>query len=146
MAFELPGFYGTFLCSTGIKQYTFVDLTSTGSGASKVAKLIKPTTYGAVVGVLVSSGTTGSTVRKSQTVQFLGISKVRAGSTAFVAGDYVLATTKGIANRVAKGTASTSYLCGVCVAPLGSTKEGSTGDLAGAEVISILLTQPGTLA
>ncbi len=71
MAIELPAFYGTFLCSTGIKQYSFVDMSSTGTSPSKISKLIFPTTYGSAIGVLVSSGTTNSTVRKVQTVQFL---------------------------------------------------------------------------
>lgn len=142
MAFELPGFYGTFLASTGLKQYTFVALTSTGSGANKVAKLIKPTTAGDCIGILVSSGTTGSTVKKNQTVQFYGIGKVRAGSTSFVAGDQVFASSKGLASRAAAGAASTFYIVGQCVLPLASTKEGSTGGST-AEIISVLLTHSG---
>lgn len=140
MTIELPAFYGTFLASTGLKQYMAVSLTSTGSGANKVAKLIVPTTYGAAIGVLVSSGTTNSTVRKVQTVQFLGIAKVRSQSTAWVAGDYALPTTKGFVNRVAKGTPSTSSLLGVCMAPSASTKSD------GSEYIPILLTQPGSVS
>ncbi len=140
MAIELPAFYGTFLCSTGIKQYSFVDMSSTGTSPSKISKLIFPTTYGSAIGVLVSSGTTNSTVRKVQTVQFLGIAKVRAGSTTFVAGDYVKPSTAGRAVRVAKGTASTSAIVGVAVSPSQSTKSDGT------ELVNVLLTQPGSLS
>lgn len=140
MAIELPAFYGTFLCSTGIKQYSFVDITSTGSGTSKVAKLIIPTTEGACIGVMVSSGTTGSTVRKPQTVQFLGIAKVRSGSTAIVVGDWVKASTAGRALRAAKGSASTSYLVGTAVSPPLSTKSD------GSEYINVLLSNPGSVS
>lgn len=141
MAIELPGFYGTFLCSTGIKQYSLVDITSTGSGTSKVTKLVTSvSTKAQAIGVMVSSGTTGSTVRKPQTVQFYGIAKVRSGSTAFVAGDLVgiSTATAGIANRRAKGSTSAQhYIVGVAVGPALSTKSDGT------EYIPVLLGAPG---
>ena len=143
MTIELPAFYGTFLCSTGIKQYSLVDITSTGTSPNKVSKLVTTvSTKGLAIGVMVSSGTTNSTVRKNQTVQFLGITKVRSGSNAFVAGDLVKVSTAtaGAADRIAKGaTSAQHYAMGVAVGPSQSTKSDGT------ELLPFLLTQPGRI-
>ena len=88
MAYEKPVLTHTFRASTGLKQYQAVAL----SGANN--RLINPTTEGNCIGVLVSSGTTGSTGRAGstdsgsvQTVQLSGIAKVIAGTTTIDAGD-----------------------------------------------------------
>lgn len=97
MAYESPAFYGTFLASTGLKQYQFVNINSAGV-------LVNPSTLGGALGVLCSSGTTGSTGRAGsttsgsyQTVQFYGIAKVVSGSSSIAIGDLVAADSDGFA-------------------------------------------------
>src|SRR3990172_9532352 len=133
MAFEKQSFTHTFRASTGLKQYQAVALT----GANN--RLINPTTEGNCIGILTSSGTTGSTGRAGSTdsgsvqeVQFLGISKVLAGTTGIVPGSVLRADTDGRASTSALGT-STSYRFGLA---LGSVLSTSTS----AEVVSVLLT------
>lgn len=94
MAYENP--LGTnnlaiFEASTGLKQYTFVAL---GSGG----KLVAPSTLGHAIGVLVSSGTTGSTRDDLvQSVQVYGVAKVISGSSSIAIGDIVAADADGFA-------------------------------------------------
>lgn len=128
MAYESPSFYGTFPASTGLRQYSFVSLNSDG-------KLIYPTTNGNAIGILVSSGTTGSTGRAGstfsgtvQTVQLGGIGKVLSGSSAIPIGALVRAATDG---RASTGT-STACVSGMFLAAGVSTSTVS-------EVLSILL-------
>lgn len=127
MAFESPSFYGTFLASTGLKQYQCVELNSAGV-------LINPTTNGRCIGVLVSSGSTGSTGRagsttsgRVQTVQFYGIAKVLSGSSSIVIGDVVTAEADG---RVT--VASTNN-------PIGRALAAGVSTSTVSEVISVLL-------
>lgn len=136
MAYESPSFYGTFAASTGLKQYQFVDLNAAGV-------LINPTTNGRAIGVLVSSGTTGSTGRAGsttsgsvQTIQWGGIAKVLSGSSAIPIGAFVKASTDG---RASTGT-STNAVNGIFLAAGVSTSTVS-------EVLSVLLfPYSGTLA
>lgn len=135
MAYESPSFYGTFPASTGLKQYTFVELNSAGV-------LIKPTTAGpGVLGVLVSSGTTGSTGRAGsttsgtvQTVQFYGIAKVISGSSSIAIADLITGATDGFA----KVATSTDFVQGIALAAGVSTS-------TVAEVIPVLLKTFGHL-
>lgn len=128
MAYENPSFTGTFKASTGLKQYQFVALNSNG-------RLINPTTEGNGIGILTSSGTTGSTGRAGstdsgsvQTVQFYGVAKVIAGTTTIDIGDSL----KSEADGRASTSSSTSYRFGVALAAVDSTS-------TSAHVISALL-------
>lgn len=128
MSYGNPGFTDTFLCSTGLPQYTMVAL-------STANKLIKPTGGGIdVIGVVQSGGTTGSTSETFQTVQFLlGVSKVRVSgaSTGVTYGDTVTCTTAGTVTP----TSAADYTLGRALQPVGST---------GDTVISVLLYPLGT--
>lgn len=121
MAYENPTGPLTFQASTGLKQYQGVDINSSGL-------LINPTTSGRVIGILVSSGTTGSTEDTTyHTVQIIGVAKVLSASTAIAIGDAVTFNTAG---RVVAGT--TNIQAGIA---LGAAV--STSDVA--EVIPVLL-------
>lgn len=118
----------TFAASTGLKQYQAVALNS-----NKV--LINPTTEGNCIGVLVSSGTTGSTGRAGsthsgtvQTVQVHGLAKVIAGTTTIDVGDVLKTETDGRASTAS----STSYRFGLALSAVDSTS-------TSAHVISVLL-------
>ena len=136
MAYEkpVPGGTHTFPATTGLKQYQFVNFAST-SGNNRIAR---PTTNGVNIGVLISSGATGSTGKAGstdsgsvQTVQLFGIAKVIAGTTTIAAGGFVKAATDGLA-AAATGPTSTSYLGGVALEAVASTS-------TSAQVISVLL-------
>ena len=128
------GTYHSFTAvSTGLSQYQFVTFASTSS-----FRLVNPTTNGVSIGVLVSSGTTGSTGRAGstdsgsvQTVQLSGITKVIAGTTKIAPGGYVKASTDGLAAQTT-GPTSTSYIGGVSLEDVASTS-------TSAQVISVLL-------
>lgn len=129
MAFEKDVFSHTFQASTGLRQYQCVAL----SGANN--RLINPTTEGNCIGVITSSGTTGSTGRAGstdsgsvQTVQMLGIAKVIAGTTTIDAGDLLKTETDGRAST----SGSTSYRFGIALDAVASTS-------TSAQVISVLL-------
>ena len=131
MAYEkVPeGLTDTFRASTGLKQYSPVMI----SGANNL--LIEATTEGNVIGVLISSGTTGSTGRAGstdsgsvQTVQYGGIAKVIAGTTTIDAGDLVKATTDGRCSTAS----STSYRFGIALGAVSSTS-------TSAQIIPVLL-------
>jgi len=129
MAFEKVGLTHTFQASTGLRQYQAVALT----GANN--RLINPTTEGNCVGILVSSGTTGSTGRAGstdsgsvQTVQLAGIAKVIAGTTTIVASNLIKAATDGRAST----SSSTSYRFGLSLGAVDSTS-------TSAHVVSVLL-------
>src|SRR3990167_8230560 len=111
----------TFRASTGLKQYQAVALT----GANN--RLINPTTEGNCIGILVSSGTTGSTGRAGstdsgsvQTVQLTGIAKVIAGTTTIDASDLIKAATDGRAST----SSSTSYRFGLALGDRKSVRVG----------------------
>ena len=98
MATESLAFSGTFAASTGLKQYQAVALKAAGV-------LINPTTEGNCIGVLTSSGTTGSTGRAGSThsgsvqaVQILGRAKLIAGTTTIDVFDSLKADTDGRAS------------------------------------------------
>ena len=129
MAFEKVGLTHTFQASTGLRQYQAVALT----GANN--RLINPTTEGNCIGILVSSGTTGSTGRAGstdsgsvQTVQLAGIAKVIAGTTTIVASNLIKAATDGRAST----SSSTSYRFGLSLGAVDSTS-------TSAHVVSVLL-------
>ena len=124
MAYEkVPeGFTHTFPASTGLKQYQFVNIT----GANN--RLINPTTNGEAIGVLISSGTTGSTGRAGstdsgsvQTVQLIGIAKVLAGTTSIDASDMIKSATDGRASTWDVSDGSTDYVVGKALEAVAST-------------------------
>ena len=132
MAFEknVQGGSLTLSASTGLKQYQAVALSG--------SRLINPTTEGNCIGVITSSGTTGSTGRAGstdsgsvQTVQFLGVAKVLAGTTGIAAGGLLKASTDGRCST--SSVASTSYQFGMALSAVDSTS-------TSAHVISVLLT------
>lgn len=127
MAYEVNELRSSFLASTGLKQYQAVDINSAGV-------LINPTTSGRIIGVLTSSGTTGSTGRAGSTtsgvfhtIQFGGIAKCLSGSSSLAIGDAVTFDTDG---RAVVGT--TNMQSGVALHAGVSTSTVS-------EVISVLL-------
>ena len=129
MSFEkVPeGFTHTFRASTGLRQYQFVNIT----GANN--RLIQPTTNGEAIGVLISSGTTGSTGRAGstdsgsmQTVQFIGISKVLAGTTSIDASDFIKASTDGRGSTWDLSDGSTDYVVGRALEAVASTTTSAT--------------------
>lgn len=129
MAFEKVGLIHTFQASTGLKQYQAVHIT----GANN--RLLNPTTEGNCIGILVSSGTTGSTGRAGSTdsgsvqaVQLSGIAKVIAGTTTIDAGDLLKADIDGRAST----SSSTSYRFGIALGAVDSTS-------TSAHVVSVLL-------
>lgn len=139
MAYESPSFYASFPASTGLKQYTFVTLSTNGL-------LRTPTTLGDAIGVLVSSGTTGSTWGGStangpvQTVQLYGIAKVLCADEAITPGMRISAVTTGLEIGWAQDGSDNAALFGLGYAV---TEALSTGDEStsaiGAEIISVLL-------
>lgn len=134
MGFEFPvGPFITVPASTGLRQYSFVDL-STSATALGGAVLVKPSALGKCIGVLVSSGTTGSTRKTSQSVQPYGIAKVLGGSNAIKVGSVIFAATDG---RAELGTTnSTKYVVGRAFGKSTSTS---------AQVVPVLLLHSGTI-
>lgn len=135
MAYEIPvGPFITVPASTGLKQYTFVDLSTSASALGGVV-LSKPTALGKCIGVLVSSGTTGSArANQQQSVQCYGIAKVLGGSNAIKAGSVIFAATDG---RAELGTTnSTKYVVGRAFGKSTSTS---------AQVVPVLLLHSGTI-
>lgn len=117
MGYELKGFADTFPASTGLKQYQLVNINANG-------RLINPTTEGICIGVIASSGTTGSTGRAGstdsgsvQTVNWGSVVKVIAGTTTIDIGDRLKAETDGRAST----SSSTSYQFGVALETVNST-------------------------
>lgn len=128
MATSSEGLCLTFAASTGLKQYQAVALSGT--------RLINPTTEGNCIGILVSSGTTGSTGRAGstdsgsvQTVQITGKAKVLAGTTGVAGFTPLKASTDGRGSTAG----STSYRFGIALAAVDSTS-------TSAHVIPVLLT------
>ena len=141
MAFSNLGPCITVLASTGLRQYQAVDINSAGV-------LVNPSTYGEAIGILTSSGTTGSTGIAGSTtsgsvqeVQLYGVAKVLAGSTAVATGDFLKAGTAGLVTP-ATGTdvsASTSFLIGRALGSASSTSIAGTTDVGSGEVIPVLI-------
>jgi hypothetical protein len=114
--------------STGIRQYRFVTLNASG-------QITYPSTAGpSVLGVLISSGTTGSTdsSNKYGVVQMYGVAKVEAPGSTVSAGDLVAASSVGYAVALASGdycvgravtgsSGSTNRLLSVALLPIGTT-------------------------
>lgn len=124
MAYDKPpsGLTHTFPASTGLKQYQFVNIT----GANN--RLINPTTNGEAIGVITSSGTTGSTGRAGstdsgsvQTVQLLGVAKIICGTTAIDPGDFIKASTDGRGSTWDLSDGSTDYVVGRAIGSALST-------------------------
>ena len=139
MAYENPLGVYSFLASTGLKQYQFVSLNAAGV-------LIDPTTLGDAIGVLVSSGTTGSTGKAGSTtsgyyhsVQCYGIAKVLAASTLIDPGMRIAACTTGAEIGWAIDGSDNAALFGLgfAVTAVRSTGGDSTG--SGVELVSVLL-------
>ena len=129
MATEVDVLSLTFPASTGLRQYQAVNIT----GANK--RLIHPTTEGNCIGILTSSGTTGSTGRAGstdsgsvQTVAVLGKAKLLAGSTTIDAGDLLKASTDGRGST----SGSTSYRFALALSAVDSTS-------TSAQIIDVLL-------
>ena len=143
MAYESPSFYATFPAATGLSQYQFVTLSTNGL-------LIDPTTLGDAIGVLVSSGSTGSTWAGStagglvQTVQLYGIAKLLTSSTAITPGTRISAVTTGAEIGWAQSGADNAalFILGYAVSQPNTTGGDSTGGI-GAEIISVLLDRIG---
>ena len=89
--------------------------------------LINPTTSGRIIGVITSAGTTGSTDAPAQTVQFGGIAKVLAGSTATDFGSALTCDTDG---RFIAGT--TNFQTAISFGEVTSTS-------TSAEIVSALI-------
>jgi hypothetical protein len=128
-----------FEASTGLSQYQMVHLSTAGL-------LVNPTTLGEIIGVLVSSGTTGSTglagVTGSgsvQSVQVYGVAKVLAGSTALAPGNKFAAST---VDGSAIAFSETNNAIGYILSDANSTGGDSTGGI-GQQVISALLLHLG---
>jgi len=124
MAYEVPVGTATFPATTGLSQYRFVFINSSG-------KLTKPSSNGRVLGVLVSSGTTGTNGAKAQTVQLYGIAKVVSGSTAIAVGDTI-----GASTATGRAVAKASGDVGVGIALVAGVSTSTH------EVLSVLLTGP----
>ena len=126
MAFTSPTGPLSFEASTGLTSNQFVRLTTN-------AILANPTAGDHILGVLVSSGTTGSTVTGDwHSVQVMGVAKVRCatGSTGISANTLVVTSSKG---RAAPTTAGDFYV-GLALEDVSSTKS----------VISVLLNPYGS--
>lgn len=113
MAYENPTLLGSFDSSTGLKQYQGVSMSTNGL-------LINPTTNGAILGILISGGSTGSTRDSVQTVQFGGVAKVLAGATGL---DYMSAITFDTDGRAIAGT--TNYQTAIALGEVTSTSTSS---------------------
>ncbi len=129
MAYDVPGISYTFRATTGLKQYQAVHITTGG-------RILNPTTEGNCIGILISSGTTGSTGRAGstdsgsvQTVQLTGIAKVIAGTTTIAVANALKTEADGRAST----SSSTSYRFGIALAAVDSTS-------TSAHVIPVLLT------
>lgn len=130
MAYEKIGNTDTYALSTGLRQYRFVRLNS-----STGLQYPSGSTVGlAVLGVLISSGSTSSTaVNKVGTVQFDGIAKVEAAASTLAVGDVVSASSIGqaqpatnagdfVVGRIVSGSSgAANRIVSVLLQPLGST-------------------------
>ncbi len=115
----------TLSATTGLTQHRFVTL-----GASDLAY---PSAGGRITGVLISSGTTGSTstVDISAAVQTVGIAKVSAPASTVSKGDFIAASSVGQAVPTSAG----DYVVGQVV-------EGSSGGAG--RLLSVLISPVGT--
>lgn len=105
MAFENLSGMVTVPASTGISQFRFVTVNTSGN-------LAYPAAGAAALGVLVSSGTTGSTDdTQVGTVQMHGVASVKATASTLSRGDTVAASSVGFAVPTSAG----DYTVGVVV-------------------------------
>ena len=129
MAYEKIGATDTDVLSTGIRQYRFVRLSSTGISYPSGSTVGK-----AVLGVLISSGSTSSTsIDRVGTVQIDGIAKVEATASTLSVGDIVSASSVGqaqpatnvgdfIVGRIVSGSSGANLrILSIALQPLGST-------------------------
>lgn len=130
MAWKNSDAFITLPYSTGLRQYRFVKVHTDGT-----IKYPNASTIGeAVVGVLVSSGTTNSTnvPTKGATIQISGVARVEAPASTVAVGDLVTASTLGQAQSSSNAG---DYVVGVVVA-------GSSGGAN--RLLSVLLSPIGT--
>lgn len=142
MAFENPlgtNFLAIFPMSTGLRQYQGVRVSSTVAGATDGC-LANPTTLGEIIGVLVSSGTTSSTVAgRLGSVQVYGVAKMLQGTTA---GPVVGARASVDANGLAIAGSTADAQIGYFMSNSYSTGiAGTTDDEFG--IVSVLLLHLG---
>ncbi len=130
MAWENQGPFITILPTTGLRQFRFVKVNTAGLLAYPNASTVGEP----VIGVLVSAGTTGSTVDpvKGATVQIYGVAKVEAKSSTVAVGDLISASTVGL---VDSSSNANDYKVGIVVA-------GSSGGAN--RILSVLLSPIGT--
>lgn len=131
MAWEVTGPYITLPQTTGLRRGRFVTVNTSG-------KLVYPSgsTVGIpVVGVLVSEGTTGSTVApvRGGTVQISGVAKVEAKSSTTAVGDLISASSVGLVDTttntndtrvgivVAGSSGGANRMLSILLSPIGST-------------------------
>lgn len=125
MAWENKSGFYTLPASTGLSQFRFVTVNTSGN-------LAYPAAGAPVIGVLVSSGTTGSTDdRQVGTVQSIGVAKVTAIASTLAVGDTVAASSIGRAVP----SSATDYTVGIVV-------DGSSGGVG--RVMSVALIPIGT--
>lgn len=130
MAWESGGTFITLPLTTGLRQYRFVKVNTSGNAVYPSASTVGE----AVVGVLVSEGTTGSTVDpvRGGTIQIGGVAKVEAEASTVAKGDTITASSVG---RVQSSSNAGDYAVGIVV-------DGSSG--AANRVVSVLLSPIGT--
>jgi hypothetical protein len=121
MAYDNPDEFITLPATTGLVQYQFVTVNSAGKAA-------RPAAGARVLGVLVSSGTNGSTEDRYATIQLTGVSKAIAKGSTLGVGDTVSASSIGYA----KPSTSGGYVIGLVL-------EGSSGSTG--RIISVSLTR-----
>ena len=105
MAWEVTGPTMTIAQTTGLRRGRFVTVNTAG-------KLVYPAAGASVVGVLISEGTTNSTVapKRGGTVQIQGVAKVEAVGGTLARGAVVSASSQG------KAKAQSGRGTGFCVA------------------------------
>ncbi len=126
MAWENTSPYITVLPTTGLRQFHFVTVNTAGL-------LAYPAVGARAIGVLVSNGTTNSTVDpvKGATVQIYGVAKLEAITGTAKAASLIQSSSIGYA----MGQTGAGHTMGICVA--GTT--GGTG-----RMMSVLLRGWGT--
>lgn len=110
MAHEIAGpTWSDRFASTGIRQHRFVVVKSGGIGYPNAS-----TVGQSVTGVLISSGSTGSTdeTQYTGTIQLSGIVKVEAESSTISKGDLVSASSVG---RVQSSSNAGDFIVGRCI-------------------------------
>lgn len=129
MAYEIPGFSLTLPAATGLAQFRMVKLNTSGYCAYPNASTVGE----AIIGVITSEGTTGSTVEPQYvTVQVSGVAKVSAPASTVAKGDLITASTLG---QVQSSSNAGDYAVGWVV-------DGSSGGAG--RILSVLLLPVGS--